>query len=499
MVNREITLDYILQALRRRRYSIVLPATVITTAAIVFALILPNVYLSETVILVEPQQSVENTGGRPSVTISVERDRLNTLSQQILSRSRLEQIISQYGLYGQAAMEERVGSMREDIKLEVMRPDQTTSNVSSFKITYQHYDPRVATEVANRLASLFIEENTTARERMLGDRSRFLDEQLAQAKTKLDEQEQRVQEFKESNLSELPEQRDANLKMLEQLNAQLMANNDAINRAEQQRLYIETMLAQYRAAPSPVRTRSSEPPILRAPTAIERQLDELKGHLAELRSKYTDHHPDVVRANIQITELERKRANESAASTSKTSNTSTTPDSTSVDIAPEVFATVAQLNSQLRSIRAEIQQRNSDQARLQDQMNSYRARVELSPALDQQLTVLTRDYNVAKENYTALYNEKLSSQMAQDLESKQKAMLFHVLDPAKQPEKPYKPNRPLVVLIGLCLGLAAGLGFAFYREFVDETLRTEKELEMAIGLDVLATIPMVREAGNIAQ
>jgi uncharacterized protein involved in exopolysaccharide biosynthesis len=126
-------------------------------------------------------------------------------------------------------------------------------------------------------------------------------------------------------------------------------------------------------------------------------------------------------------------------------------------------------------------------------MNVLKSKLELSPQSEQQLASLTRDYNAAKDSYQAIANEKNSSQMAQDLEHKQSTMLFRVLDPAKQPEKPIKPNRPVIALFGLLAGLGAGLGFAFYREFTDDSLRTDKDVESAVGLEVLATIPNVAQ------
>lgn len=494
MVHRDITLEYLLQAARRRKLAIALPAAVITIAAVIFAMMIPNIYRTDTVILVEPQQSVETQGGKPSITVEVERERLNTLSQQILSRSHLEPIIAEFNLYAGMAMEQRIENMRDNIKLEIVHPSDG-ANVSGFKITYEHRDPRVCTDVANRVASLFIEQNTTSRERFLGDRAKFLEEQLAQAKAKLDEQEQKIQEFKQRNLGVLPEQRDSNFKLLEQLNQQLMANNDAINRAEQQRVYIETMLTQYKMAPKTVKQRLGETAVTKAPTLVEKQLEDLKAHLADLRSKYTEQHPDVIRTIGQVAELERKHAAEMASAHTGVQSAPAdnkekefVPDQ---DTAPEMFANVAQLNSQLRSIKSELTARNETANKLQRQMHAYQAKLELSPALEQELSALTRDYNVAKENYTALSNEKLSSEMAQELESKQKTMLFRVLDPAKTPEKPYKPNRRSIALFGMLAGIGCGLGFAFYREFADESLRNEKELETALGLDVLAVIPRI--------
>jgi polysaccharide biosynthesis transport protein len=498
VLNRDITLDYLLQVVRRRKLAIVIPATIITTVVLVVTLLLPNVYLSDTVILVEPQQSVQTTtSGKPSITVTMERDRLATISQQILSRSRLEQIINEFGLYSDGPMEQRVKNMRDDIQLDVVKPDMS-GNIGAFKVSYQNRDPHLASEVTNRLAQLFIDENTNSREKLNSEKARFLEDQARQAKEKLDEQEQRLQEFKQKHFDKLPDQREVTLKTIENLNTQLTANNDGLNRAQQQKVYVETMLAQYRAAPKTATRRSSPVPdiaLVKVPTLVEKELEELKGELAELRNKYTDQHPDVIRTSRRVAELEQKRSIEAASVAGTAPKKSGSQEKEhEVEVSPEVFTTVATLNGQLRAADAEIRERAAEQNRLQSQLNFHRSRLELSPATEQELATLTQEYNVAKDNYQAIANEQLSSQMAEDLDRKQKTMLFRVLDPAKQPEKPYKPNRRALALFGLLAGLGAGFGIAFYREFTDESLRTEKDVETALGLEVLAIIPQAAKS-----
>jgi polysaccharide biosynthesis transport protein len=497
VLNRDITLDYLLQVVRRRKMAIVIPATLITTAVLVFALILPNIYQSDTVILVEPQQSVQTTTlGKPSITVTMERDRLATLTQQILSRSHLEQIINEFGLYGQGPMEQRVKNMRDDIQLDIVKQDMS-GNVGAFKISYQNSDPRTAAEVTNRLAALFIDENTNSREKLSSEKARFLDEQARQSKAKLDAQEQLLQQFKQQHFDKLPEQRDTTIKTIDQLNTQLTANNDALNRAQQQKVYVETMLAQYRAAPKSARrpTTTPELPLVKIPTLLEKELGELKVELANLRNKYTDHHPDVIRTSKRVAELEQKQAIE-AASAASAAPKPAEPKKIDQDseITPEIFATVATLNSQLRAADSEITERTAALNKIQSQLNYHRSRLDLSPALEQELATLSREYNSAKENYQAIANEQLSSQMGEELDRKQKTTLFKILDPAKQPEKPSKPNRRALACFGLLAGLCVGFGTAFCREFIDESLRTEKDIETALGLEVLAIIPQASKS-----
>lgn len=530
MLNKEITLNYLLQIVRRHKLAVIIPATLITAAAAVFAMTLPSIYLSDTVILVEPQQAIQTMAGKPYLGASIERDSLATLSQQILSRSNLEQIINKYDLYNPLPIEQRVRNLREDIQLDVVRPDQT-GNVSGFKISYQYKEPRTTAEVTTLLADLFIKDNASSRSQILSERLRFLEEQTTQAKAKLDDQSQHLQLLKQKNFDRLPEQREQNLKMIEQLNTQLATNTEALNRSQQQRVYLESMLYQYQAAPkrlpivpSITEPLPGEPPTIELPpgvnafTATSAQLEAQRGQLAELQNKYTDKHPDVIRASRRVAELEQvykvdvekevlnsaKRVaaaqhalelNQQRVKASNLANSTHTPESNvlanSETLTPETFATLAQVTSQLRSIKPEIQSRTAEQNRLISQQSLYRGHLELPAAVEEELVSLTNGYNAAKESYQTISNERDAAQMAEDLEHKQKTMLFRILDPAKQPEKPYKPNRRMIVLYGLLAGLGAGFGLAFYREFNDQSLHTEQDVETALGLPVLATIPQV--------
>lgn len=495
MLSREITPKYILEVARRNMLVMALATVLIATAVTIYAVRMPNIYQAETVILVEPQQTVQSAPGRLAITSTMEREGLATLSQQILSRSSLEKIINEVGVYNGMAMEQRVRNVRDNIQLDVVKQDQS-GNVGGFKIAFQYSDAKQATQVVNSLAGLFINENTNAREQVLKEKLNFLQEQTDQAKAKLNEQEQKMLELKQKYADVLPEQHDKNMRMVEQLNGQLMANRDALSRGQQQANYLENMLSEYKSAPPAARPSilktvepATPPP---PPTAVEKQLEESKAQLAELKNKYTDQHPDVVRMNKRINDLEERRAAEAITIPVKVKNTKADePKETTTTVSPETYASITQINSQLRSLKPEIQQRAATTGRIQSQLSYYQSRLNMPPSAEQELAETARNYNLAKDQFQSISNELLSAQMASDLEGKQKTMLFRVVDPAKQPEKPIKPNRRLIVLIGLLAGLGAGVGLAFYREFSDESLHTESDVESNLKLEVLAAIPKV--------
>lgn len=540
MLNQDITPTYILQIMRRRKLSIILLTILFTTFAVIYALVLPNIYLSDTVILVEPQQSIQTTSGKPSIGMPLSRDSLATISQQILSRSHLEQIVNQYNLYSTSPMEQRVNNMRNDTKLDVVKPDYT-GNVSGFKISYQHKEAKTAADVTNLLATLFIEENVSSRDDILNYRLRFLKDQTIRTKAEFDKQEKQLQVFKQKYFEKLPEQREQNLKVIEQINIQLAANNDALNRAQQQRVYLESMINQYKSVPKPIRIPTivadlPKPESMVSEIAIspiiKKQFDDQNEKLGELQNKYTDKHPDVINAVKRVEELKQdylaqlervselnrnyktkleqdvvdaaKRLDEVKKDIESKKDLTQSTNNNLVDnqsrdkaqeksdlMSPEAFATVAQINSQLNSIKPEIQGRLSERSRLMNQINVYQSNLKVPPEVEQELARLTQDYNLTKETYQAILNERNTTQMSQELENKQKTKLFRVLDPAKVSEKPYKPNRRAIVLYGLLIGLGAGFGLAFYREFTDSSLYTEHDVETTLGFEVLATIPKI--------
>lgn len=491
MFNQEITLKYLWEATRRHLMLIMLTTVIITAGAVIFALKLPNIYQSDTMILVEPQQSVQTSPGKISITTTIEKERLATLSQEILSRNHLEKIILETDIYNGLSMEQRVRTMRENMQLDIVRPDSSGS-VGGFKISFQYADALQVAAVTNRVASLFIDENKSEREQQLKDKLRFLEEQQLQARVRLQDEEEKLRMGRQRHPSVLPEERGKNMKMVEQLNEQLSSNREALNRAQQQRDYLENKILEYQSAPKPtVKPKEIiEPP--KPPTAIERQLEETRSQLNDLKNRYTNEHPDVARTSRRIAELEEKHKAELRQSAAAAAKAAATED---LAIPEEKADPVAQLNSQLSSITPELEHRKAEQGRLQSQLGYYQSRRTVVPAPaivpEQEAFISLRDYNTAKDNYQAISNEILSVKMDQDLERQQRTMLFRVVDVARVPERPIKPNRQLIGLVGLLLGFGAGLGLAFYREFSDESLHTEQEVEAALKLDVLATISKV--------
>ena len=286
----------------RNKWLITLPFILITLGSFIFALAIPNIYQASTTILVVPQKVPENYV-RSTVPAAV-ADRLQTLNQQIMSRTRLQQVIERYGLYREAskkmAPEEIIELMREKIDVSV---DQRTRNgVNSFSLSFQNPDPRIAMQVANGLASLYIEENLKLRERQARETANFLDRELAKLEKQLSEKEQLLSAFKQKYMGELPDQQDANLRMLDRLEIQYQTSSAALAAAKDRQIQLQQQLNQLSSSSNTVvvegRVMALDPDVAR--------LEEMKAQLSALRNRYTDAHPDVISLVAKTKKLEKE-------------------------------------------------------------------------------------------------------------------------------------------------------------------------------------------------
>src|SRR6059036_982803 len=288
-----------LEVWSRRKWLAVVLFVVIVAAVGSIATFLPDIYRSTATVLVERHQ-VPETFVRSSVTGELET-RLQTISQEILSRARLEDLITRFGLYpdlrDRVPVEAVVEKMRRDIQLELKGVEQQMSGRSAtvaFNLSYRGRDPERVAAVANTLASFYVEENSKLRERQASQTTRFLKDQLAEARTRLDVQEARVRDFRARHAGELPQQMAVNLATLERLQAQLHLNSANQLRARDQRM---RQLAEPEGAGAMGAFDS--------PTA---KLAKLKRQLLDLRTRFSDKYPDVIRVKAEIAALERELA-----------------------------------------------------------------------------------------------------------------------------------------------------------------------------------------------
>ena len=504
----QLSPEHYLRLLMHRKWLILIVFVVVSTATVIVSSRIPDTFTSETLILVDPQK-VPEAYVKSTVTGDV-RNRLGTLSQQILSATRLQKIIESLNLYPEdrksMAREDVINRMRADISVSVVSDFGGSQDLEAFKIGYSGREPRLVAQVTNQLASLFIEENLKAREQQATGTTEFLENQLQETRKALETQEAKLRDFKLKHIGEMPEQQAPDLQILGQLQAQMQQEADALSRAEQQKGYIQSMLA---SGPSvvdlddgterPASSTEVKSAILSGPS--KQAVNPSKAKLDGLLARYTENHPDVQKLKSQIEEEEAKQALSSKADVQ-------TPATTPIPIPPTAPSAVVKrqsppanrlnpvLQSQLSALEAEIVKHTEERQRLSKSISNYRAKLDAIPVREQEITQLVRDYEMSKAHYSQLLEKQLSAETATQLEIRQKGEKFEILDPAQVPERPSRPNRRLINAGGAVAGLGLGLLLALVTEFLGMSITTAQDVTAATGLRVLEVIPIIQTGAD---
>ena len=452
----------------------------------------PNRYTSEATLLIV-QQQVPERYVVPTTTTDI-NNVLGAMSGEVLSRTRLLAVIDDLHLYprqrAQIAPETLVELMRRDI---MMAPVQTTPGrrVDAFKISFTSDSPDVAQAVTSNLTNLFIEENLKTRADQATTTTGFLHEQVESARQKLADQEQRLRDFKMQYLGELPEQQQGNLNILGGLHSQLDNVMAGLNRARQQQLYLESLLNEYRRLnrrTGAVAGSSGESMLQIA----ERDLARMRSEREQLRSRYTDRYPDVLKKEEDIRRQEALVGKQKQAEAQMAANPQAASSSSTAAPDPETNTAVAQLSSQLNANRLEIENLSQSETKITAGIEGYEARLNLTPVREQQLTAMLRDYDLLKQNYTDLLNKELQSQLASNLEKRQEGQQFRLVDPPNLPMIPSSPKRVKITLGGLAAGLVFGFALAFFVDMRDRSVHSEEQLRQQLGFPMTIGIPFVR-------
>jgi polysaccharide chain length determinant protein (PEP-CTERM system associated) len=452
--------------------------------------VLPARYKSGTLILVE-QPTMPKDYVTPNINDDLQ-ERLQSITEQILSRTRLQHIIETVNLYSrersQVNIDDLVERMRGDIKIELVRNND--QHISAFNVYYSASNPQRAQQVTNELTSLFINENLEVRQQQSEGTTKFLEGQLENARQALAAQEEKIREYKSQHVGELPTQLATNLQILGGLQSQLQSEEEGLNSAKQQQVYLATLIGQYRSFQAPVKGVEGAPLGL---AAIDEELDKLKAQLNDLSSRYTDRHPDVRKLRDQIAKNERMKEQLLTAK-KKAENVAAdgaVPGASGGFIDPAQASALSQLQSQLHANQIEINNREQSVANLTSRIGDYQGRLNQEPVREQQLTDLTRGYDQSKEIYDELLKKKNESAMATRMELLQQGERFRVLDPPSLPTKPDFPNRLKFCGLGLGAGLALGIVIVGAFEFIDDRVYDEKELKALLPIGVLVEVPVI--------
>jgi polysaccharide chain length determinant protein (PEP-CTERM system associated) len=415
---------------------------------------LPKVYKTSTLILIQ-RQKVPSEYIRQIISSDLE-DRIRTITQQIKSWSNLEKIIKNFNLYKDSGknmfMEDKIQDLRRRITVKVSKASRHETN--SFEIFFTGKDPRQIAKIANALSSYFINENLKLREDQAIGTSEFLTDELATIRKRLMEKEEGLKDYRKKHMGGLPEQLETNLRILERIQQQIMTNQENLRESRNRKILIQPQITEARELKKRLSASTENEKDSDEPTTLRKMM--LK--LAALEARYTQKHPNVIRMKEKISELEAKER--------------------------EVK----------REIDIQIKNFKDEEIQLRSQMKRYQTRVENTPKREQELMSLKRDYDNIRETYNSLLSRKLEAELAVNMEKKQKGEQFRILDPAKPPERPFKPDIIRIFLMSIGLGLALGFGLAYFRETLDTSFRGPNEVENVLQIPVLASIPLTYNA-----
>jgi polysaccharide biosynthesis transport protein len=482
-----LNLQQYVDVIRRRHMYFLIPFFLGWLAVWSVSWVLPSRYRSGTLILVE-QPSMPRDYVTPNVNDDLQT-RLQSITQQILSRTRLLHIIDELKLYSKSrdrsTLDELVERMRKDIEIELVH-DESKRTVTAFNIYYSSHDPHIAQQVTSELTNLFISENLELRQQESEDTTKFLERQLETARQALAEQEDKVRVFKDQHLGELPTQLQSNLQILTGLQSQLQNEEDSLNADRQQNAYLQSMLEQSRSSQRTPKAGDGTPVGI---PALDQELDKLKAELTDLTSRYTERHPDVQKLKEQIAKTEKMR--EQALADQKAGATMTSGSGNPLAPTPDDGPATIQLQGQLKANQIDIANKEHEIVALKAKINDYQGRLNQEPVREQQFADLTRGYEQSKANYDDLLKKKNSSQMATSMELLQQGEHFLMIDPPSLPVKPDFPNRLKFCAIGLGIGIVLGTALAGGTEFLDDRLYNEKELKELLPVTVISEIPEI--------
>jgi uncharacterized protein involved in exopolysaccharide biosynthesis len=492
--NRELTMDDYLAMLRRRLKVILIPALLAPLAGFLVSYVFPPKYTSQSTVLVEGQKVPDALV--QSVITADFTQRIQTLSQQVLSPTRLRPVIQTLNL-GKAEDEAKlISDIQQNMSVQPVitsmsaaagaglsgakkKPSASNSPVPGFNVNFTDSDAARAQKICNAMTSLIVDENLRSRAEVSQSTTDFLGRQVEDAKRAIDEQGAKLAAFKKQYMGQLPTDADNNMRILMSLNSQLDASTQTLSRAQQDKAYTESMLAQQIAAWKSSQSSTN-------PQTLEQQLNQLQAQLLDLQARYTSDHPDVIKTKADIAEVQKRLKEVNAAAAASPADSS---DKASAAEPPEI----RQLRLQIHQYQNVIEQATLDQKKLQSAIGVYQGRTAMSPNVEEQYSQLTRDSANAQAFYQGLLAKRSSAALGTSMESQQEGEQMHILATAGLPDSPSFPTRPLFAAGGLGAGLGLGLLIAILLEFTDKSIRTEKDAAAVMDLPLLISVPWLGE------
>jgi len=464
----------------RRKWIALLVFTVVLAATVTIIMSLPDLYRATATVLVETQHVSEELI-RSSVSAELET-RLQTIREDVMSRARLGDLITRLGLYPELrakgeAFDAIIERMRKDVDLDLNAATAAGARVPTiaFAIKYTGRNPETVAQVANMLASLYVAENTKIREGQAARTAEFLKTQLAEVKNELDAQERRASEFNLSHIGELPQQVSANLASLERLNTQLRLNGENQVRAMDRRERLERQLTELASTPA---TLAAD----QANASAPEQVAKLKQQLEQLRKKFTDQYPEVIRVQAELDDLERQLSEHTVvASPAAKPSAAAAP---SLDPRARLVQAIADDDAELTALK-------NEETAFRRAIDSYEQRVENVPRREEELASLSRDSATTKDRYDTLLKRYEEAQLASSLEQGQKVEQFRILDAAIPPREPTAPSRSRLFAIGFFLAIGLAVGAVLAAEKLDTAFHNVDDLRAFVTVPTLFSIPRI--------
>lgn len=491
ITNRELTMQDYTAMLHRRALIILIPALLAPLAGYMLSYAFPAKFTSQSVVLIEGQKVPESMV-QPVVSSDLTA-RVSTLEQQVLAESKLRPLVQRvFPGKNPAEVGAMIDTIRASMAVEPVPSDllsigtsgkgkkPNTSPFPGFYVKYTAPNAREAQLICNELTTLLVDENSKEIADAATGTSEVLNRGIEDAKNNLDSMDAKLAEFKKQYVGQLPGDEESNLKILTGLNSQLESNTQTLNRAQQDKAYTESMLAQQLAAWKSSQNSTN-------PETLQKQLSDLQTQLLQLKSKYTDDHPDVIKTKADIDGMKKKLADINKASPDSTQDSS----EKSSAIEP---ADIRQLRLQLHQYGELIAAATRDQKRLQQDISAYQGRISLSPAVEEKYKQLTRDYDNAQKTYEDLLAKKSSADLTVKMNNQAVGERMFPLNPADLPDSPSFPNRLIFALGGLAAGLAVGAGISLLLELKDNSIRNERDAEAVLELPTLIAVPWVGAA-----
>jgi uncharacterized protein involved in exopolysaccharide biosynthesis len=492
MSDRELTTDDYLAMLRRRLKVILIPALVAPLTGFLVSYELPARYTSTSTVLVEGQK-VPDQYVQPVITADFAQ-RVQSLSQEILSPAKLRPVIHSLNLVKPEEEGKLISQIQQSMQVEPVmtsmsaaaaggakkKPSAGNEPVPGFNVAYTDNNGPRAQKICNALTSLIVDENLKSRSDVAQSTTDFLSRQLEDAKRTVDEQDAKLAAFKRQYMGQLPTDIDNNMRMLMSLNSQLDATTQTLARAQQDKTYTESMLAQQIAAWKSSMSSAN-------PQTLQQELTQLQGQLLQLQARYTADYPDVIKTKADIAGVEKKlkEINAAAAASASATDSGDKASASASSEPPEI----RQMRLQIHQYQNVIDQATQDQKKLQASINVYQSRTAMSPNIEEEYKTLTRDNDTAQAFYRDLLAKRSSAALGTSMENQQEGEQMHIAATANLLESPSFPVRPLLAAAGGGVGLAFGVLIAMFLEFSDKSIRTEKDAAAAMDLPLLISVP----------